>query len=125
MEKTIKFEIVTGINEGYFHKNKNKDGVQVVGEVWQKIALEVFKDRGIYISSVINSSKTVYNTEWGCPEGGEDTVTITSTANPEFVQSLEQWKEAVIEIAKNLKNELKQSTMTVEFKEISDFIYLK
>ncbi|ACA57346.1 conserved hypothetical protein (plasmid) [Clostridium botulinum A3 str. Loch Maree] len=125
MKKTIKFEIVTGINEGYFHKNKNKDGVQVVGEVWQKIALEVFKDRGIYISSVINSSKTVYNTEWGCPEGGEDTVTITSTANPEFVQSLEQWKEAVIEIAKNLKNGLKQSTMTVEFKEISDFIYLK
>ncbi len=64
MKKTIKFEIVTGVNEGYFHDNENKDGVQVVGEVWQKIALEVFKDRGIYISSVINSSKTVYNTEW-------------------------------------------------------------
>ncbi|APQ78561.1 MULTISPECIES: hypothetical protein [Clostridium] len=125
MEKTIKFEMVTGINEGYYHKNQNKNGVQIVGEVWQKIALEVFKERGIYISSVINGSKTVYNKEWGCPEGGEDTVTITSTANPEFVQNLEQWKEAVIQIAKKIKKELKQSTMTVEFKEISDFIYLK
>ncbi|MCC5438658.1 hypothetical protein [Clostridium botulinum] len=125
MKKTIEFKIITGVNEGYFHDNENKDGVQVVGEVWQKIALDVFKDRGIYISSVINSSKTVYNTEWGCPEGGEDTVTITSTANPEFVQNLEEWKEAVIEIAKKIKKELKQSTMTVEFKEISDFIYIK
>ena len=123
--KTIKFEITTGINEGYFHENENRNGEQIVGELWQKIALNIYNSTEIYISSNISPSKTVYNTEWGCPKGGEDTVNINGTANPEFVKDLEQWKSVVLEIAKKLKTELKQSTMTVEFKNIDDFIYLQ
>lgn len=96
-----------------------------MGETWQEIALQQFNKRGIYISSVVNISRAVYNSEWGCPMGGEDTVTITGTTNPAFVKDMEEWKSIVIEIAKELKCALEQSTLTLEFQTLEDFIYLQ
>lgn len=122
--KTLKFEIVTGINEGYGHENEEANGVLLVSKAWQFLAEKVMHETGLYISAVASQSKTIYNTDWGCPVGGEDTITITGIANPEFVKDLDQWKQVVLVVARQLKDELKQSTLTVEFTEVEDFVYL-
>ena len=77
MNKTLRFEIVTGINKGYFHTNSQSESLDLVGEIWQKIAKEEFEKNNIYISAVIKPSKTIYNEEWGCPQKGEETVVLT------------------------------------------------
>lgn len=116
MDKTIRFEIVSGINKGYFNESINKnDNLTLVGEIWQKIAGEEFEKSNIYISAVIRESKTVYNEIWGCPKGGEETVIITGVANYEFIKDIEEWKGSVIRLAKKLKDILGQNTMTCEF----------
>lgn len=115
MDKTLRFEIVSGINKGYFHDNRKNEIMDVVGNIWQKIAKEEFEISGIYVTAVIKSSKTIYNEEWGCPKDGEETVVITGIANRAFVDNLDKWKNSVIKLAKKLKKELGQSTLTCEF----------
>lgn len=122
--KTLNCIIVTGVNKGYFHNNKKEVTEKEMGTLWQEIALEQFNKTSLYISAVVQKSTTVYNTEWGCPKGGEDTFNISITANPEFIEDLDKWKQVVIDCAKELKKILKQTTMTIEFKE-ADLIYLK
>ncbi|ARC83144.1 hypothetical protein U732_123 [Clostridium argentinense CDC 2741] len=124
MNKTISFTIIIGINKGYFHNNINKNGIQIIAEEWQKIAKKLYDETRIYVSCVMHPGKAVYNAEWGCPVGGEDIITITGTANPKFAQDLEQWEDIVIKIAKHLKAVLNQSTVTVEFHEVKNFVYL-
>lgn len=124
MNKTLRFEIVTGINKGYFHTNSQSESLDLVGEIWQKIAKEEFEKNNIYISAVIKPSKTIYNEEWGCPQKGEETVVLTGVANKEFVYDVEKWKDTVIKLAKELKKQLKQSTLTCEFIE-TELYYFK
>lgn len=114
LKKTKGFRIVTGITPGYFHQNGESKNAEQISELWKEIALNVMNNTGLYISGVIQSSKTVYNTEWGCPEGGEDTFTITGQANPEFTSDLDKWLEAVAMCAQKLKHKLKQTTLTME-----------
>lgn len=118
MNKTLKFEIVTGFNKGYIHVNEKSEGVDLVGGIWQEIAKREFELNNIYVSAVIKPSKTVYHEEWGCPQKGEETIVLTGVANPEFVDDIEKWKGTVIKLAKELKNQLKQNTLTCEFTEI-------
>ncbi|MDU1320986.1 MAG: hypothetical protein E6931_05680 [Clostridium botulinum] len=124
MGKTLRFEIVSGVNKGYFHTNSQSESLDLVGGIWQKIAKEEFEKSNIYVSAVIKPSKTVYNQEWGCPENGEETVVLTGVANEEFVDDIEKWKDTVIKLAKELKNQMKQSTLTCEFIE-TELHYLK
>ncbi|PRR77934.1 hypothetical protein CLLI_20290 [Clostridium liquoris] len=115
MNKTLRFEIVTGVNKEYFHTNNQNENLDLVGGIWQKIAKEEFKLNNIYVSAIIKPSKTIYNEEWGCPKNGEETIVITGVANKDFVDDIEKWKDTVIKLAKRLKNKLKQSTLTCEF----------
>lgn len=124
MNNSIMFKIVTGVNKGYKHNNCDSCNLDMVGKLWQKIAKEEFDNSGIYISAIINESKAIYNEEWGCPKGGEDTVTISGTANKEFIDDLDNWKDQVIIIAKRIKVELGQTTLTCEFIN-SEFYYFK
>ncbi|NFN88116.1 hypothetical protein FDF31_16000 [Clostridium sporogenes] len=124
MGKTLRFEIVSGVNKGYFHTNSQSESLDLVGGIWQKMAKEEFKKSNIYVSAVIKPSKTVYNQEWGCPENGEETVVLTGVANEEFVDDIEKWKDAVIKLAQELKKQMKQSTLTCEFIE-TELHYLK
>ncbi|WP_333859558.1 hypothetical protein [Clostridium sp.] len=117
MYKTLRFEIVSGVNKGYFHNNKYRYVVDIIANLWQKIAKKEFEVSGIYVSAVIKSSKTVYHEDWGCPKDGEETVVITGIANKEFIDDIEKWKNTVIKLAKYIKEELKQSTLTCEFLE--------
>ena len=117
MKKTLAFKIVTGINEGYFHDNKITNSEYLLGKLWQDIALDCYNRTNIYVSAVITRSNTIYNTEWGCPIGGEHTYTITGVANPEYISNdnLDKWKAVVLAISKELKEKMKQSTMSIEF----------
>lgn len=115
MNKTLRFEIVTGVNKGYFHNNTESESLDLIGNIWSEIAQQEYELTGIYVSAVIKPSKTIYNEAWGCPKGGEETVTLTGVANKEFVTDIQKWKTTVIKLAAKLKNELKQNTLTCEF----------
>lgn len=36
MGKTLRFEIVSGVNKGYFHTNSQSESLDLVGGIWQK-----------------------------------------------------------------------------------------
>ena len=119
MAKTIKFEATIGVVEGYGHDNEGAvDTASVVAEVWQKKAGEEFAQSGLYISASVSSSITVYAVDWGCPQGGELTATVSGSANPEFTQDLVAWKQAALRVVGAVKKELRQSTVVVEFSEV-------
>lgn len=114
--KTTKgFKIVSGITPGYSHANENSFNIDEMSELWNRIALKVMDITGIYVSSIVQHSKTVYNVEWGCPIGGEDTVTITGVCNTKFVKDISKYLDSVGLCAIELKKRLKQSTLTIEF----------
>ena len=124
--KTVSFRIVVGIEAGYGHDVAGVADVEIVNKVstlWQQLAAEEFDSSGIYVAAVVNPGAVVYHRDWGCPESGESVVMVSGSANPQFVQDLNVWKETVIKIAKRIKKELNQSTLAVEFWE-SDYVYL-
>lgn len=120
--KSISFQATLGVNQGYAHTNELETAIQAVANEWQKAAAAVHSQLGVYISSVVKDSLTVYHTDWGCPKGGEVTAEISGTCNPEYT-SIEKYKEAVVETLKRCAEELKQSTTQVVFTEC-DFVYL-
>ncbi|MBP2143371.1 hypothetical protein J2127_000526 [Methanococcus voltae] len=123
--KTIQYAITFGINEGYFHENENvikNNPSKEIGTVLQKLLLKTMEETDVYPSGVLQSTKCIYNTEWGCPIGGEDTFTIIGSANPKFV-NLENYKKAVIYFAELIKKEFRQKTITIEFKDV-EMVYL-
>ena len=73
---------------------------------------------GIYVSAVINESKSLYNTDWGCPIGGEPTYTLEGSRNPQFCTDEEQWKESVRRVVTAVKGRFNQSTITLNFREV-------
>lgn len=119
--KTIQFFASLGYISGYHHNNKSAENNTVV-LLWQEHAAAVYAETGIYIGAVISPAKTVYHKDWGCPDGGEDTVSITGTCNPTYTD-LEKFKENVIEVLTRMAKSLKQSTSQVSFVE-ADFTYL-
>jgi len=126
MAKTVKFFATFGVVAGYHHENgvTPATAADMVAEAWQEAAADHFAAAGIYISAVVEPSKTVYHTDWGCPVGGEVTATVSGTANPAFVQDMAAWKQAVLTVVKAVKAKLQQSTVAVEFVEVNDFVYL-
>lgn len=123
MKKTIKFFASMGIIAGYGHENStDATPEQIAGEVWQTAAAAVMAATGTYVGAVISASKTVYKTDWGCPVGGENTVSITGECNPEYTE-LAAYKAAVIETLRQSAIALGQSTTQICFIE-ADFEYL-
>lgn len=124
MNETSKFTIVTGVNEGYYHENESKEIIEIISEVWQRIAEEEYEKTDVYISAIFNKGKAVYSQKWGCPKGGEDIVVISGIRNDEFMSDDIRWRESVIVLAKKLKRKLRQTTMTCEFSEVK-YLYFK
>lgn len=115
---TERFLIIMGVNEGYFHNNENTNAKQLVSTVWQKAAKEVYENTKVYVSAIIKEGIVVYNTEWGCPTGGEVITEITCTRNPEFCDSGTRYRLAVFMIVDKVRSALKQTTCTIEGMEV-------
>jgi len=124
--KTLSFKLAVGVAEGYFHNISGvaENGlVEKVAKIWQELTANEFDESEIYVSAIAQPGSVIYHTDWGCPVGGESVVVLSGSANPTFVKNLNAWKETVLKLARQLKKELKQSTLSVEFFE-TDFIYL-
>lgn len=119
METTIRFNATVGVVEGYKNQNihTNQDTMEIVSNVWQEKAKTVYEETGIYVSAIVNGSKAIYHTDWGCPVGGENIANITGDCNPQFV-NIDSYKESVIKVLKLVKDELKQSTVQVSFSQV-------
>jgi len=124
--KTLSFRIIAGIAEGYFHNVKGVAEPALVHKVsvlWQELAAEEFNKSNIYVSALVQPGAVVYHQQWGCPVGGESVVVLSGSANPNFVEDLNAWRDVVVKLAKELKKQLSQSTLTIEFFE-TDLVYL-
>lgn len=113
--KTDKFEVVLGVNEGYFHNNENNVDIF---SLWSKYADEIEQKYGIYISALIKEIKVIYKSIWGCPKGGEIVYKISGERNNEFIKDNVKYKYAVEDLVELLAKELKQSTFTIVWSEV-------
>ena len=113
--QTQEFELVIGVNEGYFHNNEININIY---KLYQEVAEKIYKEEGTYISATITESKVIYSASWGCPAGGEIVYSIKGTRNPQFVDDFEKYKKATEQIVKILASELKQSTFTLSWKNL-------
>lgn len=119
---------VLGINEGYFHNNNDNDDVT---KIIQDITEDYFQKTGKYISINATSSTAIYRKEWGCPQGGEKTFTLTCTPNIKFYKEyeydkfIEDSKIVMVAIAAHFK----QSTLVIQVEDKDtcryEFLYLK
>lgn len=134
MENKRSFRVTFGYIPGYREENSDIpsqflpvkvtaskmvaiDPLQTVAKAWDQAATEVEKAYGYYVSAVFNSSLTVYPTKFGCPSGGEPTVTAAGSLNPHFVPKDQQqlWQHAVRRTVETCKELLKQTTVTLEW----------
>lgn len=125
--KTLQFTLNVGVNPGYHHQNHvaGADALDVAVAVWQKLADDMFLERGVYVSAVAAPAKTLYRQEWGCPAGGEDTVVFTGLLNYHVAKvNATLWKQAVDELCDRVRKELKQTTAYLTWQEIP-FAYLR
>lgn len=110
--KTLKIKATIGFNEGYFHNNENKRND--IPTLIQNLCEKEFNKTKQAVSFVYTESKTIYLKQFGCPKGGEKTFTIENIANPEYVKDIKKWKSSTLNVIRELKTILKQSTVTVE-----------
>ena len=121
--KTVKFFANLGVVPGYGHENvTDESAIKIAGNAWQEAAASVFGEKKVYVGAVISPARTVYNTEWGCPVGGEVTVAITGECNPEYTK-IDDYKAAVVEVLTAAAKKLGQSTTQLTFQEV-EFVYL-
>lgn len=125
LQKSIKVSITVGIYKGYFARNSSSSDSQGepfdkrqlvrVSSVWGMIASKVCSETGVYVSSIISEARADYPEKYGCPTGGEKVYVITSSFNPEYGSSKEEWLTSVDKCIQYIKEELKQSTITAEY----------
>lgn len=127
VENAISASAVIGINAGYGHKNDSNATLSEIAELLKKKALKVEDETGIYVSGVIYGSKCYYKTEWGCPEGGEDTFCLNADCNPSYSslpaeEYIKKWQVAFLRLVELLMEELEQSAVTAKVG--SEVLYL-
>jgi hypothetical protein len=126
------FTATFGLVPGYFVSQQDGADIHSFDVLWQTCMQKEYDESGIVISVVVNESKTVYPVAFGCPLGGEDTVTVSGCMNPAYFKDsgnlyntdLYIWRAAVGRVVKAVKEALKQTTVTLIFSE-SSVLYLK
>ena len=127
IENAVSASAVIGINAGYGHDNDSNATLSEIAELQKKKALQVEDETGIYVSGVISNSKCCYKAEWGCPEGGEDTFTLSADCNPAYSslpaeEYINKWQVAFLRLVELLMEELEQSAVTAKVG--SEVLYL-
>ena len=110
---TIHWTMTLGLQEGYHTNQQSVLPLLQVGEIYQEIAEEIYKETKIYISANIQPAKTLYRQEWGCPKSGEDTVIFSGVCNPVFSHP-RAYEEVLKRLAKKLKERFRQKTVMLE-----------
>ncbi|MCR5722453.1 MAG: hypothetical protein K6G72_08940 [Lachnospiraceae bacterium] len=113
LKKACKWTITVGVNSGYDLDRQQVLKMEEVISRYKKVAEIVETSTGVYISAVINESRTIYKDEWGCPKGGEYTYTLSGCSNP-FFSDEKEYKEALISLTKELRKEFGQTTVLLE-----------
>lgn len=135
--KTLEFQLNIGVVRGYGHDNAGGPAspASQVAEDWQEIAEAMLREYGVYPAGVVLPGRTLYPEKYGCPRGGEITVTISGLANPKFLMSaknpdgpgyvadLNGWRFAVEMAAEALRKKLNQTTAYLTFRKVR-FTYL-
>lgn len=110
---TIHWILTLGLQEGYHTEQQEIPTLSQVGKIYQEIAEEVYQETKIYISASIQSAHTLYRKEWGCPEGGEETVLLMGGCNPAFAHP-KAYEEVLKKLVKRLKQRFHQKTVMLE-----------
>lgn len=122
---TISFQAVFGVNHGYFHDNQQAASpIDIVAPVWQRAMDAERLSSGITVSGVITAGKVSYPHEFGCPINGEDVAIVSGQMIPKFMPSrtamefrpdTEKYRDAVVRVARAVKQELQQERVQIAF----------
>lgn len=110
---SIHWAITLGTNSGYDLAGQKEPSLDDVVSAYQILADETESETGVYISAVAQPSRTIYKKDWGCPEGGEYTITFTGSCNP-FFSKQEPYLKALHVLAEKLKEHFQQATLLLE-----------
>ena len=113
--------IIFGIHEGYCTTNNEEIDYSVVIPQLQKILKDhKYNRHDEKLSGVISTGYAIYEEERGCPTTGEPVIRFETTYNKKKTISNEyEWKCGVRALAKIIREEYKQTTVTLEFIESS------
>lgn len=124
--KTTKFTATLWVNAGYGHTNDQEQlAKDIISKVRQDNAKKIFQQSGVYISATVKDANAVYNTDRWCPEWGEKIAEVSGVRNPEFMNDVEKFKEAVLNVLSLCQEDLDQTTSQIEFEDDIAFVYLK
>ena len=100
-------------------------GLSILNTVLIKCVELTESKTGIYLAMETHRTSIHYKEDWGCPDelNGEDCICIEILRNPKFNTDPEVWKKACLELIRNIKRELNQSTISAQFFNI-DMVYL-
>ena len=133
---TVKYEVVVGVPDDTEYPifcpgpefsvitgTMMKCQLDEMRSAWKKYAKEFYEANDIYVSAIAIPGRALYHEDWGCPENGERVLSFHCTANPEFIKDLHMYEEGIQYIAKKLKKEFKQHTITIT-RLYADIVYL-
>lgn len=112
--KTETYEAVIGVHPGYYQNGKEMKKYIFNFEAISQICQDILNSNQIkVIPGIMESCKAIYPIEWGAPNGGEHCFKITFTRNPEFDKDKDEFRRAVLDNVKRLKDHFQQETVTV------------
>ena len=113
LSQSIKWSITAGVNKGYDLSTQERMSEEQLVGLFREAAAEVEQASGVYITAVMNLSRTIYKEEWGCPPEGEYTCTFSGSCNTAF-SDCDTYRSALFKLAEILKKKLRQSTLLLE-----------
>ena len=116
-------KICLGINSGY-NNDKEPDNWYLIRTKIQDILKEAEAECGTYVSFTMVPGHVIYKMQWGCKHGGKPVALLEATRNSTFNSDENEWRRAVQCVARKLKEQFKQSTLTVSFQE-ADVVYMR
>jgi hypothetical protein len=126
----IAFSAVFGVVPGYGHDNMGASDIApdaCVAHAW-RIALEAeFAASGILVGAAVTPGRVVYPATFGCPADGEVIAVVSGNSNPRFVgpDKLDEFRNAVIRVARATKDALGQARLQLTFWDVSGFVYFE
>lgn len=119
------FELILGYIPGYnqeqLENEHQYDDINRFNDLYHQVAEKVFEEENVYVTAIINKVRVIYP---GCPEGGERVYSIRGTRNSFFTKSIEEYKNAVIRVARILATELNQETYSISWSKVN-YTYCK